>query len=197
MVGGNHPRHHRILIAAAQKVFIPFASARRPGILRLRSGCRVGGGASGCLDAGHRPPPRPACGFPARGFHQDAGFRDAKEGIDPTRLTSPCPPESTQSKGGTYRQFSVCAVRRFCYLPYFQALPIRTEITRGIPPPVHSISERIPSAGKTLQGSYLQSPALSLAKGPTSSSALLTQSTAGHGNRRKDSSGDCELRTDN
>ncbi len=105
--------------------------------------------------------------------------------------------ESTQAKGGTYRQFSARTVRRFCYLPHFQARPVRTEITRGISPPVQSISERITSAEKTLQGVGPAEPALSLAKGPTSSSALLTQSTAGRGNRRKDSSGDCELRTDN
>ena len=34
--------------------------------------------------------PNRACGFPAHGFHEDSDVRDVSEGINPTRLTSPC-----------------------------------------------------------------------------------------------------------
>src|SRR5215472_56877 len=34
--------------------------------------------------------PNRACRFPAHGFHEDSDRRDAREGINPTRLTSPC-----------------------------------------------------------------------------------------------------------
>jgi hypothetical protein len=38
--------------------------------------------------------PNPACSFPAHGFHEDSTIRGRKEGINPTRFTSPYSPKS-------------------------------------------------------------------------------------------------------